>query len=153
MRDPEACILISVQITMLPVTVRGAGVHWGRLFTICGEKILCWVRRVRYMLMCCIWPYRGSVSSLFVTMSEFNQWAKIKFLCRLGKSAADTLVSISVPYGINALKNLLCTTCKSDFKMVKNHDKTINNNPTCQGTIEMWPNFTQSRHKIRLTTE
>jgi hypothetical protein len=41
MRDPEACILISVQITMLPVTVRGAGVHWGRLFTICGEKILC----------------------------------------------------------------------------------------------------------------
>jgi len=70
-------------------------------------------------------------------MSEFSQWAKIKLLCRLGKSAADTLVNISVLYGINALKNLLCTTCKIDFKMVKNHDKTINNSPTCQGTIKM----------------
>jgi hypothetical protein len=70
-------------------------------------------------------------------MSEFNQWAKIKFLCRLGKSAADTLVSISVLYGINALRNLLCTTFIIDFKMVKDHDKTINNSQTCQGTIEM----------------
>jgi len=72
------------------------------------------------------------VSSLLITMSEFNQWAKIKFLYRLVKSAADTLVSISVLYGINVLKkNLSCTTCKIDFKMVKNHDKTINNSPTC----------------------
>jgi hypothetical protein len=70
-------------------------------------------------------------------MSEFNQWAKIKFLCGLGKSAADTLVSISVLYGIKAHRNLLCTTCKIDFKMVKNHDKTINKSPTSQGTIKM----------------
>jgi hypothetical protein len=63
-------------------------------------------------------------------MFEFNQWAKIKLLCRLGKSAEDTLVSISVLYGINALRNLLCTTCNIDFKMVKNHDKTIKNSPT-----------------------
>jgi hypothetical protein len=45
-RDLKASTLISVQITMLPVTVRGVGVHWGRMFTICGEKIFCGVRRV-----------------------------------------------------------------------------------------------------------
>ena len=77
------------------------------------------------------------MSSLLFTISEFNQWAKIKVLCRLGKSAADTLVSISVLYGINALKSLLCTTCKTDSKMVKNHNKTINNSPTYQETIKM----------------
>jgi hypothetical protein len=38
--------IISVQIAILPVTVRGARVQWVRLFTICGEKILCGVRRV-----------------------------------------------------------------------------------------------------------
>jgi len=72
------------------------------------------------------------VSSLLV-----NQCAILKFLCRLGKSAADTLVSISVLYGINVLRNMLCTTCKIDFKMIKNHDKTINNSLTHQGTIKM----------------
>jgi len=46
MRNLKASTLISVQITMYPFTVRGAGVHWGRMFTICGEKILCGVRRV-----------------------------------------------------------------------------------------------------------
>jgi hypothetical protein len=46
MRDLKASTLISVQITMLPVTVRDAGVYWSRMFTICGEKILCGVRRV-----------------------------------------------------------------------------------------------------------
>lgn len=132
----------SVQITVLSVTVRSAGVLWGRLFTICGEKILCRVGRVWYTLMCCIWPYRGSVLSLLVTMSEFNQWPKIKFLHRLQKSATDTLIRISDLYGIKALKNLLCKTHKIDFKMVMNHDKTINNSPTCQETLKMWPNFT-----------
>jgi len=46
MRDLKASILISVWINILPVTLRGAEVHWGRLFIICGEKILCGVRRV-----------------------------------------------------------------------------------------------------------
>jgi hypothetical protein len=46
MRDLKASILISVQITMLPVTVRCVGVQWGRVVTICGEKILCGVRSI-----------------------------------------------------------------------------------------------------------
>ena len=46
MRNLKASTLLSVQITMFPVTVRGARVHWGRMFTICGEKILYGVRTV-----------------------------------------------------------------------------------------------------------
>jgi hypothetical protein len=54
MRDLKASILISVQVTILPVTVRSAAVHWGRMFTICGEKNSLWSQKSLILLMCCI---------------------------------------------------------------------------------------------------
>ena len=46
MRDLKASILIFVQITTLPVTVRGTGVQWGRVFTICEEKNSLWSQKI-----------------------------------------------------------------------------------------------------------
>jgi hypothetical protein len=104
-----------IETTMLLlVTVRGVGVHWNRSLTICGKRILCEVRTVWYMLVSCSWPLKGSGSLVLVTMSEFKQWTNIKFLCRLGKSAAESLVSLSVLYGGHVLTNLLCKTCTVD---------------------------------------
>jgi len=47
--------------------------------------------------------------SLLVTLSQSEQQANSMFCCKLGKSAAETLVSLKMVSDDQALKNPLCT--------------------------------------------
>ena len=49
-------------------------------------------------------------------MSQFEQRAKIKFMCRLGKSASETLSALQQVYGHTALKKSAVYDWFSRFK-------------------------------------
>jgi hypothetical protein len=50
------------------------------------------------------------VSKLSGAMSHFEQTANIKLMCKLGKSASETLQTLQTVYEDNALKKQLCMT-------------------------------------------
>jgi hypothetical protein len=58
---------------------------------------------------------------VFVTVSQFEQWADIKFFCILGRSAMEILVSFSAVDRDEARKELLCMAYTTNLKTVKNH--------------------------------
>jgi hypothetical protein len=60
---------------------------------------------------------------MFVAMSQFEQWAIMKFFCLLGKSAIETLVSLSAVDGDKALKKLLFMTDTTNLITMKNQIK------------------------------
>jgi hypothetical protein len=57
-------------------------------------------------------------------MSLFQQTANIKFMCKLGKSAVETLQVLQTDYGDNVLKRQLCVTGAAALKVRKNRLKT-----------------------------
>jgi hypothetical protein len=54
------------------------------------------------------------------TLSQFDERANIKFTCKLGKSAAETLQATQTVCGDNALKKQLCMTGTTASKVGKN---------------------------------
>jgi hypothetical protein len=54
-------------------------------------------------------------------MSPFQQRANIKFMCKLDKSAAETLQALQTDYGNNAVKRQLCVTGTAASKVGKNY--------------------------------
>ncbi|PNF26753.1 hypothetical protein B7P43_G01616 [Cryptotermes secundus] len=49
-------------------------------------------------------------------MSQFEQRANIKFMCKLGKSASETLLALQQVYGDTAIKKSAVYGCFSRFK-------------------------------------
>jgi FPC/CPF motif-containing protein YcgG len=47
--------------------------------------------------------------------------SNIKFMCKLGKSAVETLQALQTVYGDNVLKRQLCVTGTAASKVGKNH--------------------------------
>jgi len=52
-------------------------------------------------------------------MSPFQQTANIKFMCKLSKSAVETLQALQTDYGDNVLKRQLCVTGAAVSKVGK----------------------------------
>jgi hypothetical protein len=62
------------------------------------------------MLVGCSQLWGGSVSSMLVALSHFEQWINIRYFCKLRNSAMEMLVSLCEIYGVKLLKNPLCIT-------------------------------------------
>uniref|UniRef100_A0A8C4X9K6 Protein GVQW3-like n=1 Tax=Erpetoichthys calabaricus TaxID=27687 RepID=A0A8C4X9K6_ERPCA len=59
-------------------------------------------------------------------MSQFEQRVNIRFMCKLGKSASETLAALQQVYSANALKK---TAVYDWFSQFKNGQETLENNP------------------------
>lgn len=57
-------------------------------------------------------------------ISQFEETANIRFMCRLGKSAAEMLQALQTVYGDNAFKKRLCMTGTTASGVGKNCWKT-----------------------------
>lgn len=65
------------------------------------------------------------MSQLSVAVSQFEQKANNKFMCKLGKGVAEMLDALQTIYGDNALKKKqLCVTGTTTSKVGKNSWKT-----------------------------
>jgi len=72
-------------------------------------------------------------------MSQFEQRANIKFMCRLGKSASETLLALHQVYGETALKKSAVYDWFSRFKngQEKLEDDQRGGRPSTSRTTEM----------------
>jgi hypothetical protein len=68
----------------------------------------------------------GSVSSVFTTLSQFEQWANIRYFCRLRSLSVEMLVSLCAICGVKLLKNPLCIANVSCLKIGFIHCKMRN---------------------------
>jgi len=66
------------------------------------------------------------VSSVLITLSQFEQWANIRYFSRLRSSSVEMLVSVCAIYGVKLLQNPLCIADVSYLKTGFIHCKTRN---------------------------
>ena len=72
-------------------------------------------------------------------MSQFEQSANIKFMCRLGKSASETLSALQQVYGDTAVKKSAVYDWFSQFKngQEKLEDDQRSGRPSTSRTVEV----------------
>ena len=70
----------------------------------CGLCAHAWevVARLNQSVMCYSCLSEG-VFKLYSAMSQFDQTANIKFMCKVGNSAVEALQALQTDYGVNAL--------------------------------------------------
>jgi hypothetical protein len=69
-------------------------------------------------------------------MSQFEQHANIKFMCKLGKSASETLMALQRVYGDTALNKSAVYDWFSRFKIGQEDDQ-CSGRPSTSRTKEM----------------
>jgi hypothetical protein len=72
------------------------------------------------MSVVCLIRLSGGTSKLSIAVSHFEQIANIKFIQKLGKSAAEMLQALQFVFGDSALKKQLCRTGTATSRVGQN---------------------------------